>query len=152
MATIAENLTKLQAARTNIADAITAKGGTVSQGDGFEEFPDDIATIPAGSGATKLSGEKAIDAYIMQTDEYVYMFGCVYPSGYRKVTLPIPDGFTLGTFIQGVSFQQYSTPSYVSYKFYRATISNNEVTLEQSTDYNSTSTNTWMIAVFNILS
>lgn len=50
MATIAENLTKLQTARTNIASAITAKGGTVSQGDGFEDFPSDIATIPSGSG------------------------------------------------------------------------------------------------------
>ena len=45
MATIAENLTKLQAARTSIADAIVQKGGTVSQGDGFEDFPDDIASI-----------------------------------------------------------------------------------------------------------
>lgn len=50
MATIAENLTKLQTARTNIASAITAKGGTVSQGDGFEDFATDIATIPSGSG------------------------------------------------------------------------------------------------------
>jgi hypothetical protein len=148
MATIAENLTKLQTARTNIANAITAKGGTVASGDGFEDFPSDIATIPSG-GATKLSGEKAIDAYIMQTDEYVYIFGCVYPSGYRRITLPIPDGFSLGTFIHGVSFQQYST-SYRAYSLYSATISNNEVTLQLSTDYDSTSTNTWMIAVFNI--
>jgi hypothetical protein len=150
MATIAENLTKLQAARTSIADAIVQKGGTVSQGDGFEDFPSDIATIPAGGSgsATKLSGEKAIDAYIMQTDEYVYIFGCVYPSGYRRIILPIPDGFSLGTFIYGVSFQHYT--SYRTYSLYSAAISNNEVTLQQSTDYETTSTNTWMIAVFNI--
>ena len=50
--TIAENLTRLTTARTNIANAITAKGGTVTSGDGFEEFPADIATIPSGGEST----------------------------------------------------------------------------------------------------
>ena len=50
--TIAENLTRLTTARTNIADAIIAKGGTVTAGDGFEEFPADIATIPSGGGGS----------------------------------------------------------------------------------------------------
>ena len=44
--TIAENLTRLQNARTAIAKAITAKGGTVTSGDGYEEFVKDILTIP----------------------------------------------------------------------------------------------------------
>ena len=48
--TIAENLARLTAARTAIGNAITAKGGTVITGDGFEEFPADIATIPSGGG------------------------------------------------------------------------------------------------------
>lgn len=43
--TIADNLARLQTARTDIANAITAKGGTVAAGDGFEDFPADIATI-----------------------------------------------------------------------------------------------------------
>ena len=43
--TIAQNLARLTAARTAIANAITAQGGTVNTGDGFEEFPTDIATI-----------------------------------------------------------------------------------------------------------
>lgn len=47
--TIAQNLARLQAARTAIAGAITAKGGTVTTGDGFEEFSADIATIPGAS-------------------------------------------------------------------------------------------------------
>ena len=46
--TIAENLRRLISAKEDIADAITAKGGTVSSGDGFEEFPDDIMSIPQG--------------------------------------------------------------------------------------------------------
>jgi len=43
--TIADNLARLQTARTDIANAITTKGGTVAAGDGFEDFPADIATI-----------------------------------------------------------------------------------------------------------
>lgn len=45
--TIAENLTRLQNARTAVADAIVAKGGTVNTGDGYEEYPADILTIPS---------------------------------------------------------------------------------------------------------
>lgn len=44
--TIAQNLARLVAARTAIANAIVAKGGTVNAGDGYEEFPADILSIP----------------------------------------------------------------------------------------------------------
>ena len=44
--TIAENLQRLIDAKEDIADAITAKGGTVGANDGLEEFASDIATIP----------------------------------------------------------------------------------------------------------
>ena len=46
--TIAENLQRLIDAKEDIADAITAKGGTVNEGDGLEEFPNDIMSIPQG--------------------------------------------------------------------------------------------------------
>lgn len=46
--TIAENLQRLVDAKEDIADAITAKGGTVGADDGLEEFASDIATIPSG--------------------------------------------------------------------------------------------------------
>ena len=45
MPTIAENLLRLQTARTAIAKAITDKGGQVPTGDGLEEFAADISTI-----------------------------------------------------------------------------------------------------------
>ena len=48
--TIADNLQRLVDAKTAIASAITAKGGTVTTGDGFEAFPADIAAIPSGGG------------------------------------------------------------------------------------------------------
>jgi hypothetical protein len=43
--TIAENLTRLQNAKTAIGNAIAAKGGTVAAGDGLEDFASDIGTI-----------------------------------------------------------------------------------------------------------
>ncbi|MBO7259889.1 MAG: hypothetical protein J6U97_00155 [Bacteroidaceae bacterium] len=43
--TIAENLQRLQAAKTAIGNAITTKGGTVGADDGLEDFASDVATI-----------------------------------------------------------------------------------------------------------
>jgi hypothetical protein len=47
--TISQNLTRLQNAKTSIADAIIAKGGTVNSDDGFEDFANDISTISTGT-------------------------------------------------------------------------------------------------------
>ena len=46
--TIAENLQRLVNAKTAIGNAITAKGGTVGQNDGLEEFPTAINGISTG--------------------------------------------------------------------------------------------------------
>lgn len=47
---IATNLQRLVNAKSDIADAITAKGGTVNEGDGFEDFATDIESIPDAGG------------------------------------------------------------------------------------------------------
>ena len=47
--TINDNLTRLQNARSSISTAISNKGGTVGNSDGFEEFPADILSIPTTS-------------------------------------------------------------------------------------------------------
>jgi len=52
---IADCISRLQTASTNIAPAITDMGGTVTEGDGFEEYPADIRTIPTGSEAISVS-------------------------------------------------------------------------------------------------
>ena len=44
---IATQISALEADKTAIANAITAKGGTVASGDGFDDFATDIGTIPA---------------------------------------------------------------------------------------------------------
>ena len=46
--TIADNLSRLISARSNIASAIISKGGSVGANDGFEAFPAAISAIPAG--------------------------------------------------------------------------------------------------------
>lgn len=56
--TIAQSITALATAKSNIATAITNKGGTVNSGDGFADFAADIGTIPTGmslpSGITEM--------------------------------------------------------------------------------------------------
>lgn len=45
--TIAQNLTRLVDTHKKTREAILEMGGTVNSGDGFEEYPDDIRTIPS---------------------------------------------------------------------------------------------------------
>ena len=59
--TVAQNLQRLVNAKNAISEAITAKGGTVSTGDGFEEFPADIATIPSGGSGDASKPVRFID-------------------------------------------------------------------------------------------
>lgn len=73
--TIAENLTRLQNAKTAIGNAITAKGGTVASGDGLEEYAADIATIPSVDAYTKAEADAkfetitdAASTYLSKTD------------------------------------------------------------------------------------
>ena len=58
---ISDKLTRLRAAHTAISAAISAKGGTVSAGDGFEDFAQDIATIPQSGGADTVKPIKFFD-------------------------------------------------------------------------------------------
>lgn len=95
--TIAENLTRLATARTNIATAITTKGGTVASGAGLEDFPTAIGTIPSGGGGDD-SFAKLVDRSIVTA---------VIPSGVTRIgthafykcssltSVTIPSGVTL---------------------------------------------------------
>lgn len=52
--TIAQNLQRLIDAKIAIANAITAKGGTVGESDGLEDFASDIESIPSGGGSSTI--------------------------------------------------------------------------------------------------
>jgi hypothetical protein len=71
---ITTNLQRLVTAKSDIADAITTMGGTVNEGDGFEEFPADILTIP--------TPPPPVYGYHVNYD---YYHKCKY-CGYVKVT------------------------------------------------------------------
>ena len=87
--TIADNLSRLISARSNIASAIISMGGSVGANDGFEAFPAAISAIPAGgtnfditqeewdtivainnqtiSGTLSLSGVTKVASYMFQS-------------------------------------------------------------------------------------
>ena len=81
--TIADNLQRLTAARTAIGNAIVTKGGTVSSGDGFEDFPNDINTIPSGGSSTLIP--KTI------TENGTYNPADDSADGYSSVVVNVPS-------------------------------------------------------------
>jgi hypothetical protein len=86
--TIAQNLQRLQTAKTDIANAITTMGGTVTSGDGFEDFPAEILGIPVG-------GEVTIDRVYLTTSE---------PSSSYNIAVYNPSNCTLGTLTSVASY------------------------------------------------
>ena len=81
--TIAENLQRLVEAKADIAAAITAKGGTVASGDGFEDFPSNIASIHTPVYTTKsITSNGTYDASDDSAD------------GYSEVTVNVPNTYT----------------------------------------------------------
>ena len=99
--TIAENLARLQAAKTAIGNAIVAKGGTVNSGDGLEEYPADIASI-----------ETANLTSISITENGVYSSGDT--EEVESSTLPIvveADGTPLLDYLISGNMVQSGTPT-----------------------------------------
>ena len=81
--TIDENVQRLKAATAAIGNAITAKGGTVNQGDGLEDFAADIATIPSGGSAILIG--KTI------TENGTYTASSDNADGYSQVIVNVSD-------------------------------------------------------------
>ena len=81
MSTIQQNLTRLQNAKTAIATAITNKGGTVSSGDGFEDFASDIENIQTeskkGFDIEVTITSSTLNPYLCLTISQLYTFAVV---------------------------------------------------------------------------
>lgn len=77
---IATQISALQADKTAIANAITAKGGTVNSGDGFDDFATDIGTIPTGSTPT-------ISSLTVTPSTTTQTFNSSSVDGYKPVTV-----------------------------------------------------------------
>ena len=84
---ISDSLAALQTAKSDIATAITAKGGTVNTGDGFSDFAADIDTI-TGGGSTGLP----INNQCRPTGDVVL----------PDTVTSIPKGYSSGTTAYGV--------------------------------------------------
>lgn len=96
--TIADNLSRLQTARTDIANAITTKGGAVTSGDGFEDFPAGILGIPVSTfEACELIKSSGLggEVYGINTEDRTIVAGLLYKTGsYSSIVLTFPQGFT----------------------------------------------------------
>ena len=138
MGTITQNLQKLIDAKNDIAEAITDKGGTVSQGDGFEDFPAEILGIPVATFEAceliKPSGFGG-EVYGINTEDRTIVAGLLYNttgSYSSSIVLTFPQGFTprytvapYGTY--GVYYDYgYGSPR----TFDPVTITNSSITLE----------------------
>lgn len=125
--TIAENLTRLATARTDIASAITTKGGTVATGAGFEDFPTAIGTIPSGGGSSTLV-EKTITA------NGTYNPADDNADGYSSVTANVSNTYTAGdegkVVDNGALVSQTAYPSTVTQNGTYDTTLNNSVVVD----------------------
>lgn len=91
--TIAENLTRLQNAKTAIGAAITAKGGTVAAGDGLEDFAADIGTITNQYTASDEGKVVSNGALVAQTayPSTITDNGTYDTTNYNSVTVNVPS-------------------------------------------------------------
>ena len=113
---ISDNLQRLQTARSDIAEAITAKGGIVGANDGFEEFVSDIGSIPSGSSGIETgtisyttSGSATFESY---GSDYVYKSGNIL-SSYFYIRAQ-SSGYTISAntviaTISGITIPEFTT-------------------------------------------
>jgi len=60
VSTLDQDLARLQTAKTNIKTAINAKGGTLTDNDGFADFPQAILNLPGQAGSITPSNIKSL--------------------------------------------------------------------------------------------
>lgn len=93
---IASELTLLGQDKTAIANAITAKGGSVNQGDGFHTFAADIATIPSGGDPNLYINQFFKDTLTSITEDMMSGVTEVRDSMFERntalISITIPDG------------------------------------------------------------
>lgn len=118
---ISTSLTALQAAKTNIANAITAKGGTVGAGDGFGDFAADIGTITGGGGSldARIDGTlTSVSSSVSAIKEYA-LYGCKNVTSAVFSNATNIDGYALAYMdnLTTASIPNVSTASTAGYQF-----------------------------------
>lgn len=108
---IADKLSRLSTARNNIITAITNKGVTAT-GHGFEDFPNDIASITGGGAPILKMGVVRPDAELVQTwsDDY-------YVNADRGVAIPSYSTNSI-TLVAAAASSTKPALSTTSYRYY----------------------------------
>lgn len=92
MGTLKQAVDRVTAAKTAIGNAITAKGGTVNQGDGLEEFAADIGTITNQYSAADEGKVVSNGALVSQTSypSTITQNNTYDTTNYNSVTVDVP--------------------------------------------------------------
>lgn len=101
--TLKQVVDRVKVAKTDIAEAITAKGGTVASGDGLEEFAADIATIPSGGGGVSDVYSLSTQASVTNNQMFITKAPYTY-SGRQYYTTMVFGSFYLSSSVSSVSF------------------------------------------------
>ena len=121
--TLKQNVDRVKAAKTAIGNAIVAKGGTVSVGDGLEDFATAIATIP----------DTALDSKTITTNG-TYNASDDNLDGYSSVEVTVPN-----TYVAGDEGKVVSSGALVAQSAYPTEIKENDT--YDTTNYNSITVN-----------
>ena len=141
MSTIQQNLTRLQTAKSDISTAITTMGGVVTAGDGFEDFPSDILTIPSGGsieGTITSTGTYQLTVYYaVRSDDYIICKWLQpYEASYYYISGLLNDGETIT--IDFLSYYYYDTTDreYIFWNGYNSySVSNNIISIQAPQNY-----------------
>ena len=84
---ISDKIQALEASRQAIATAITQKGGTVAQGDGFSQFATEISNLPSGGSGNPLLESIDVSDFSGTTFNSAtsYITGVTIPSGVTSI-------------------------------------------------------------------
>lgn len=84
---ISDKIQALETSRQAIATAITQKGGTVAQGDGFSQFATEISNLPSGGSGNPLLTSIDVSDFTGTTFKSVnkYITGVTIPSGVTTI-------------------------------------------------------------------
>lgn len=116
--TIAENLSRLITAKTDIANAITTMGGgVVGENDGFEEFPADILGIPNRYTSSDEGKVVYNGGLVAQTTATRTTNGTVDTTRIKSLTVNVPVGETpINGTVTGIGINSTQTNSYAIQK------------------------------------
>lgn len=116
--TIAENLSRLVTAKTDIANAITSMGGTVAQGDGLEDFASAIAGIPEGAEILDMIAPSGISNNNLKA---IFYGGKLFVFGEFKASAGYNYNFTFPKSLQEIGITNNLTGMYISSYVYAGT-------------------------------